>query len=127
MTSHDDREHRSRTRGGLLLVGDESQATYDLLHVARCAGYDCEHCTEARDVRQVLLCRAYTAVIADLDRGGGDGVPLLAMLRRFAPEAWIVALLPARITPTPTMGYDVALAKPAAPELVLAALGRMPS
>ena len=114
-------------RCSLLLVVEDLRLGEELLALATESGHDCELCSHRHEARESLLRARFDAVIVDLERAASDGISLLAMVRRFGGDVWIVALLPPFVHPEPTMAYDVALSKPLNPEAVLASLARMPS
>jgi DNA-binding response OmpR family regulator len=111
----------------VLLAIEDPKLGDALLAAIAAVGHNCDLCRDRRSTRRRMTSGEFAAAIVDLQREAGDGVALLSVLRASAPNAWIVALLPPLLHPEPTMGYDVALAKPVAVEAVLAALARRPS
>ncbi|HWB80179.1 MAG TPA: hypothetical protein VG755_34675 [Nannocystaceae bacterium] len=114
-------------RCSLLLIIEDLRLGEEILALATELGHVCELRRQRHEARESLLRGGFEAVIVDLERSASDGISLLATVRRFGDDVWIVALLPAHVHPEPTMAYDVALSKPLSAEAVLASLARMPS
>jgi hypothetical protein len=93
-----------------------------LLAIATERGHASELSPDRHAARQRLIQGGFDGVVVDVERVAGDGLSVLAMVRRFAPRAWIVALLPPAADPTRALAYGIALRKPVRPEVVLESL-----